>query len=871
MTALALALTLVISTSLSGADSPKAPETSEAKPNLWLIPHTHWEGAVFITREDYLEMGLPHILTALRLLKEHPNYRFTLDQVAYIRPFLERYPEEAAAFRQFVREGRLQIVCGLDTMPDDNMPSGESFIRQMLYAKGYCREALGVEVKAGWLLDTFGHHAQLPQILRLAGYDTFWFARGVEDRAKMPSEFLWQGLDGTRIPAFWLPFSYGYLYDPPKDLPRFTDFMKQHWEALAPFSRGGDRVGLAGVDVSEPELHVAALTEQFNQQTDRPFTLRLGVPTEFETTVAKRTDLPVITGERNPLFQGIYSSRIELKQRMREMERLLASAEQFGALANWLGSPVNEEMTWRAWEPVLFNVTHDLASGVMTDYVYEDTLRGYDFSKRLADELIDTRLGLVLARIDTRGTGVPLAVFNTLGWPRTDVAQGDVGFAESGVKDFEVFDASGNRVPAQLVEAEHFQDGGLRRIKFAFIARDVPALGHAVYHVAPRQSVGEPQPTASVTNGNAVLENEFCRANFAVTTGTLTSLRTKPDDWESLAGPANVVAREEDKGDFWELYQNLDGGQNVIMTRPLNVPKPGQARFSGDEAATNGTVRRGPVFSEIQVEHPLGSNTFATKVRLYQGIRRLDFETKILNRDPFVRYRLLVPTRVKNGRNYQEIPFGAIERPTAQEYPAQNWMDYSDADHGLALLNRGLPGNNVADGTLLLSLARATRIQSYGIGGGFEGQGSDSGLELGKQLTFHYALVPHAGDWRQARAYREGLEFNHPLIVRKAATHAGPLPKRWGFIEVTPSNVVLSALKPSRDGTTVIRVYEANGQPVPEARIKLGAKITLAHEANLMEDAGALVKPDENSWQFQLHPFEIKTFKLKLEDLKGAP
>ena len=136
-----------------GAFSANSPETSPAgdtKPTFWLIPHTHWEGAVFKTREEYLDMGLPHILTALRLLKEHRNYRFTLNQVAYFKPFLQRYPEAAPAFRQFVAEGRLQIVCGLNVMPDDNMPSGESFVRQMLYAKGFCRDALGVDVKVGW-------------------------------------------------------------------------------------------------------------------------------------------------------------------------------------------------------------------------------------------------------------------------------------------------------------------------------------------------------------------------------------------------------------------------------------------------------------------------------------------------------------------------------------------------------------------------------------------------------------------------------------------------------------------------------------------------------------------------------------------------
>src|SRR5262249_19074091 len=151
-------------------------------------------------------------------------------------------------------------------------------------------------------------------------------------------------------------------------------------------------VGLAGVDVSEPELYVAALVEQFNQQTNQPFTLRVGVPTDFERAVAKRNDLPVITGERNPLFQGIYSSRIELKQRMREMERLLTTGEKFAALASWQGVPPDTATTWRAWEPVLFNVTHDLASGVMTDRVYEDTVRSYDFSKRLAEEWIETNL-----------------------------------------------------------------------------------------------------------------------------------------------------------------------------------------------------------------------------------------------------------------------------------------------------------------------------------------------------------------------------------------------------------------------------------------------------------------------------------------------
>ena len=132
---------------------------------FFCIPHTHWEGAVFTTREAYLKIGLPHLVQALQLLKAHPNYRFTLDQVCYAKPFLERYPEEADAFRRFVDEGRLAIVGGTDVMLDVNMPGGESFVRQALYGKRYFREALGVDVTVSWQLDTFGHHAQMPQLL----------------------------------------------------------------------------------------------------------------------------------------------------------------------------------------------------------------------------------------------------------------------------------------------------------------------------------------------------------------------------------------------------------------------------------------------------------------------------------------------------------------------------------------------------------------------------------------------------------------------------------------------------------------------------------------------------------------------------------
>ena len=91
-------------------------------------------------------------------------------------------------------------------MNDNNMPSGESIVRQYLLGKQYFKKELAYDVKTGWAIDTFGHNAQMPQILRLAGLQSYWFSRGVPNE-NTPSEFWWEGLDGTRMPplaSLWI-------------------------------------------------------------------------------------------------------------------------------------------------------------------------------------------------------------------------------------------------------------------------------------------------------------------------------------------------------------------------------------------------------------------------------------------------------------------------------------------------------------------------------------------------------------------------------------------------------------------------------------------------------------------------------------------
>lgn len=839
---------------------------------LWIIPHTHWEGAVFKTREEYLQIGLPHILQVLDLLSAYPGYRFVLDQMAYVRPFLERYPDQAVSFRQFVNERRLEIVGGTDVMDDVNIPAGESWIRQISFGKKYFRDALGIDVTVGWALDTFGHHAQMPQLLRLAGLQSYWFQRGVPSR-HTPSEFLWEGIDGSQIPAFWLAEGYGWFYGAPHGAAAFARFAEQRYAALGAFSQWPDRVALEGVDVSPPEAAEPVLVQRFDREAQAGLHLRFAVPSEFAAVVARRGSRTVVSGELNPVFQGVYSSRIELKQKMRAGETALFLAECLCALAGWLGEPVPHEDLERAWEPLLFNQAHDLMSGTMVDKVYRETLDGDDFSGRLAEELASRALTAIARSIQTRGPGIPVLVLNPLGWERSDYVEVPVGFGEEMRGELTLVDAQGEAVPVQVLETVAGHGGGIVQARLGFVARKVPALGYEVYRVVERRAGSSAAPDvppeeSTGLDDTGVLENEQYRVKVDLWTGAIREVWLRSENWNALSGAGNVVACEHDGGDLWELYGTLNGNRRDAMTREQPVPQRGRDHFSDEAVGGNGRITQGPVFSEFQVSHPFGAGAYSTRVRLYRGLQRIDLRTTIENHQALVRYRVLFPLSVGHGTRTDEIPFGALERPEKRELPAQNWMDYSDGEHGVCLLNRGLPGNNVADGSLLLSLMRSSRIAAYGYIGGYEpGVSSDTGLEMGARLPFDYALLPHTGGWRMAQPWRAGAELNRPLVARALAVQDGPLPSRWGALEISPTNVALSAFKPADQGDAIIvRIYEAAGQAAPEVSLRFHLPVASVRSTSLLEEQdGAEIPMQGDRIEVGLKPFEIRSFLVRLK------
>jgi alpha-mannosidase len=433
---------------------------------------------------------------------------------------------------------------------------------------------------------------------------------------------------------------------------------------------------------------------------------------------------------------------------------------------------------------------------------------------------------------------------------------------------------------SDLTACERYETGGIKRATILFIAEGVPSLGYEVYRVVP---AGGQAPASTLrTNQNDmfmteihrdVIENEFFQIEIDAWNGAIKSLVEKKTGWEVIPKErpfGGTIVKELDNGNFWEYNGHCKGDALFPMNRDHPLPEEGDHRAAfSHHYGGDGRVSKGRARMDYNVNFAFGKGFFATRIRLYTGLPRIDIHTTLVNEDERVRYRMALPTTLENGTITQEIPFGAIERPTG-EFPAQNWMDYSDGSKGVAVLNRGLPGNNVDDNVLMLSLLKCTALkEGYGEVGGFsKSTKTTDGYEIGVHHTFDYSLVPHSGDWHEAELVRRGAEFNRPLIALKAAKQPGRLPKRLSLFEVSANNVAVSAVRATEQGI-VVRVYETEGKATTGVTLTAATLINSAKETNLIEKEGSSVPvaADRRSLTFDIGAFEIKTFLLDMARL----
>ena len=281
-----------------------------------LVPHTHWDREWYLPFQSFRLKLVGLVDRVLDLLEAEPDFVFTLDgQLATIDDYLEVRPENEERIRRLVEGGRMAIG-PWQTLVDEFLVSGEAIVRNLERGLQHGDELGGV-MPVGYLPDMFGHVAQMPQILRLAGIEHAVVWRGVPAVVDKHA-FAWEAPDGSSVRAEYLPEGYSnaaYLLTVPGGLPKAVEALR---ETMEPFFEGDPILAMYGTDHQEPLPELVDVVERANAESDH-VQIRIATLGQVLGTVPGTVPGgPSWTGEmrsgaRANVLMNVTSARIDIK------------------------------------------------------------------------------------------------------------------------------------------------------------------------------------------------------------------------------------------------------------------------------------------------------------------------------------------------------------------------------------------------------------------------------------------------------------------------------------------------------------------------------------------------------------------------------
>ena len=714
----------------------------------------------------------------LTLMRECDDFVFTSSSAAFYAWLEHHDPAMFAEIKQRVAEGRWQIVGGWWVQPDCNLPSGESFVRHALYGLRYFREKLGVRVTVGYNVDSFGHHAMLPQLLRKSGMDSYVFTRPDPSEQGLPGQvFWWESDDGSQVLAYRIPYEYNSGgQDLAPYIQRVAAEAKHPYNTLMCFYGVGNHGG-------GPTRENVASIRRWNANPAFP-TLVFSTPRLFfDAVLAQHTLLPTVHGELQHHASGCYAAHSGVKRWNRQAEQRLGLAEAWSALAARLGLQPYPTSFEHAWRQVLFNQFHDILAGTSVQDAYDDARDSYGEALAIAARALNDATQAISWNINiplVEGS-TPIVVFNPHAW--TSHTAVELDFAAFKPTDG-LTDDTGEPVPMQTVRSGSI--AGSWRSRLAFAAT-LPPLGYRVYHVVPHAAVA----FAPLAAGETWMENDRLRLEIDPETGFIQRLFDKAHGFEVLRAPARpVVLRDE--SDTWShgVYQ---------FNEVIGV-------FTAHRVQC---VEHGSVKTTLRVESSYNQSTLFQEYTMYPGRNIIEVAVTVDWREQWKLLKFSFPLNLHFIRATYEIPYGFIQRPTnGEEEPGQSWVDLSglarqlDIPYGLSLLNDGKYSFDARGHDLRMTVLRSPLYAHHDPHRPPAGS-SHAVVDQGVQ-HFSYALLPHDNRWEQAATVRHAHELNARPVAIVETYHEGSLPQRQSFLEIDAPNVVVVALKQAEDSDDLI-------------------------------------------------------------------
>lgn len=806
---------------------------------------TQWNWDVRESIDDYLHRTM---VQNFWLFERFPNYIFNFESAQKYAWMKEYYPHEYELVKKYIKAGRWNVVGSAWEATDPNIPSSESFFRNVLMGQEFYKKEFGVKSNDIYLPDCFGFGYTLPTIAAhcgLIGFSTQklqWRKNPYfGEKEKMPFKIgLWQGLDGARIMAVLDAGGYGtsYYYDDISTNRRILERAKLGPDNTAYSYYGvGDRGG-------SPTLPSVYSLEK-SLKADGPLEIisaKAGQIYEDYYPFEKHPELPVYDGELLMDVHGVgcYTSQAAMKHFNRRNEHLADAAERASVVAEILGGmEYPSEALRENWQRFLWHQFHDDLTGTSIPQSYTFSWNDELIAQTRFSETITTAVGAVSRALDTKVKGLPVVVYNPVASSRRDIVKATIRMDKrpSGVK---VTSQKGESMPAQLISWEN----GMAEVLFV---AQVDPLSFSVYNI---------QPGGTASSGNLrvkdqTIENSIYRIALDEH-GDIASIFDKKNNRELVqAGrPFRLMMFTENLStDYpaWEIYKKVFDGPSTSITDNVKIS----------------IAENGPLRASLRVERTHEVSRFVQYITLTDGAE--DDRIEISNEFDWQGKKALLkaefPTTVSNEKATYDLGLGYVKRgnnvENSFEVLGHQWADLTanDSSYGISILNESKYGwDKPDDNTIRLTLLHTPQPGKHYTYQDHQDHGHHA---------FRYAIVGHKADVTQADIAWKAENFNQPLLAFATTKHAGKLGRSYSFASTDRPQIAVKAIKKAEDGNGyIVRINEIYGSSYEQGYVEFASDIESAKEVNGIEEETGEATFSGNKLMVSGKAFQPRTFKV---------
>ncbi len=784
----------------------------------------------------------------LELMDRTPGFTFSQSQMYLYEAMRREYPAIFQRILAAVRRGAWEVVGGAWCEYDAILPSGESVIRQHLLGVRYAAEVLGVEDHpVAFVPDSFcGHAATLPQILAGCGFQYYIFGRGLPQDPAAPDRtrraFRWRGPDGTGVVAY-LPF--GPYATPPMTPAYLGNYLPYARTSVSPHELVLYGQGDHGGGPRQADIEALQALKTLPQGPRWQYS-SVAAQCRSAFTAAVANSLEEYRGNLGGFATGALTSQAQIKRRNRILERQLLAAEATAVVGAVLSrKPAFPRVeAGQLWRGLLTEQFHDILPGTSVASVYRDTHRAYDAVESGARELLNDGFRRICSRLDTRGDGVAVILYNpgltavrmpvTIPVPAW-VRQPDPDSAN-------LLDSAGRPVACQL------NDRGLTLIA------NLPSLGYQSFRLhadASQNGAGRAAFPAAPVWQAPVLQSDRVRLTFDTRSGDLVEWLDRRNDRQVLSGASNTL----------ELYTEMSIATSWVLAL-TGDPQP--LELLEAPHVTEST----PFYTRVSTTSRSPASTFTREVTLHADVDRLDFRLQVRWNEGNACLKLGFAPALRSPAVRAALAHGCVTvQDPGREFCMHEFVDLKDGSHGLTLFNDGAYGAQVVDGRLGVSVIRTVRDMDPGMAHGNH--------ELRYSLLPHAAALPDHELWQQAGALTAQplccFEPEHPGGIKTWGSfdNSQALPPASSLVQILEPGALLCAFKmPAEEWlplSYVVRLRELNGTG-GHFTVYLPTPVANAMETDHLERPRHIpVACEGRQLRLPLQPWQIKTVVARVD------